>query len=62
MNLREYPELDAKLDANENPYGPSPMALDALKKSASGGNRYAWKELFELMDKIAAFGRSLTFQ
>lgn len=53
--LREFPVLAAKLNANENPYGPSPMALKALKNSASGGNRYAWKELFELVDKIADF-------
>lgn len=54
-DLREFPVLAAKLNANENPYGPSPFALEALTKSASGGNRYAWKELFQLMDKIAAF-------
>lgn len=52
-NLREFPVLAAKLNANENPYGPSPMALEALKNSAEGGNRYAWKELFQLIDKIA---------
>ena len=51
----EFPPLEAKLNANENPYGPSPMALEALQKSASGGNRYAWKELFQLIDKIADF-------
>ena len=54
-DAREFPVLEAKLNANENPYGPSPMALEALKNSASGGNRYAWKELFLLVDKIAAF-------
>lgn len=54
-DLREFPVWEAKLNANENPYGPSPMALEALKKSASGGNRYAWKELFDLMEKIADF-------
>lgn len=54
-NFREFPVLEAKLNANENPYGPSPMALEALKSSASGGNRYAWKELFQLVDKIADF-------
>ncbi len=46
-------ELLAKLNANENPYGPSPMAVEAIKKYASKGNRYAWKELYSLMDKIA---------
>ncbi len=54
-NFREFPELDARLNANENPYGPSPLALEALKKAAPGGNRYAWKELFQLIDKIAEF-------
>ncbi|NJB71679.1 histidinol-phosphate aminotransferase [Saonia flava] len=55
--LEEYPKPDAllaKLNANENPYGPSPMAVDALKKVATKGNRYAWRELFDLIDKIAA--------
>ena len=52
---REFPILEAKLNANENPYGPSPLALEALKNSAAGGNRYAWKELFQLVDKIAKF-------
>ena len=54
-SYREFPVLEAKLNANENPYGPSPMALEALKNAASGGNRYAWKELFQLVDKIADF-------
>ncbi|WP_108422431.1 pyridoxal phosphate-dependent aminotransferase [Flagellimonas amoyensis] len=49
------PDLVAKLNANENPYGPSPMALEAFKNSAAGGNRYAWKELFQLVGKIADF-------
>lgn len=46
-------ELLAKLNANENPYGPSPMAVSAMQKYAPSGNRYAWKELYKLMDKIA---------
>ena len=54
-DLRDFPVLEAKLNANENPYGPSPMALEALTNSAAGGNRYAWKELFQLIDKIADF-------
>lgn len=49
------PDLAAKLNANENPYGPSPMALEAFKNAASGGNRYAWKELYQLVGKIADF-------
>ncbi|MEM7381942.1 MAG: histidinol-phosphate transaminase [Bacteroidota bacterium] len=54
-NPREFPVYAAKLNANENPYGPSPLALEAFIKEASGGNRYAWKELYELMEKIAEF-------
>ncbi len=46
-------KLLAKLNANENPYGPSPMAVEAFKKTAHLGNRYAWRELFDVMDKIA---------
>ncbi len=53
--LREFPVWDAKLNANENPYGPSPMAVKAFKNAAIDGNRYAWKQLFQLIDKIADF-------
>jgi len=51
-----FPEpkaLLAKLNANENPYGPSPKAIEAFKEHAYMGNRYAWRELFDLRDKIA---------
>ncbi|MEM9324860.1 MAG: histidinol-phosphate transaminase [Bacteroidota bacterium] len=43
----------AKLNANENPYGPSPKALKAHMEGSAKGNRYAWRELFDLIDKIA---------
>ncbi|PTB96204.1 histidinol phosphate aminotransferase [Marivirga lumbricoides] len=45
--------LRAKLNANENPYGPSSKALEAFKGAAELGNRYAWRELFDLIEKIA---------
>ena len=54
-DLREFPVLSAKLNANENPYGPSPKALEAFTTAAPKGNRYAWKELFQLVSKIAEF-------
>ncbi len=54
-DLREFPILSAKLNANENPYGPSPKALEAFKTAAPQGNRYAWKELYQLIGKIAEF-------
>ncbi len=47
--------LAAKLNANENPHGPSPLALEALRSNAYKGNRYAWRELFDLMEKIATY-------
>ncbi|SHJ26056.1 pyridoxal phosphate-dependent aminotransferase [Pseudozobellia thermophila] len=56
FNAEAFPDtakLLAKLNANENPYGPSPMAVEAFKGATTLGNRYAWKELFDLMDKIA---------
>ncbi|MBL3656940.1 pyridoxal phosphate-dependent aminotransferase [Fulvivirga sediminis] len=45
--------LKAKLNANENPYGPSPKAVAAFREKADLGNRYAWKELLDLIEKIA---------
>jgi histidinol-phosphate aminotransferase len=48
-------ELNAKLNANENPYGPSPKAITAVAENAFRGNRYAWTELFDLMNKVASF-------
>ena len=46
-------EIVAKLNANENPYGPSPKAVEALKAAAVGSNRYGWGQLSVLMDKIS---------
>ncbi len=51
--FEEPKQILAKLNANENPHGPSPKAVKALQEGASLGNRYAWRELFGLMDKIA---------
>jgi histidinol-phosphate aminotransferase len=46
------PEIVAKLNANENPYGPSPEGIKALKSVATDGNRYGWGTLTSLVDKI----------
>ncbi len=46
-------EIVAKLNANENPYGPSPKAMEALKDAADEGNRYGWGRLSTLVDKIS---------
>jgi len=48
----EKAKLRAKLNANENPYGPSPKAMEALKSAATKGNRYGWKSLGELVGLI----------
>jgi histidinol-phosphate aminotransferase len=45
------------LDANENPYGPSLSALEALKLDTSLANRYAKHEYADLVDAIAATHR-----
>jgi len=50
----ERPKLIAKLNANENPHGPSPKTVEALKAAASKGNRYGWRELSDLVAKIAS--------
>ena len=54
--LDERPNVSAmmaRLNANENPYGPSESTKKAVVDSVSGGNRYSWKELETLVDKIA---------
>lgn len=45
------PKLRARLMANENPYGISPKAREALIKAVDIGNRYAWME-FEQLGKL----------
>ena len=44
----------SKLNANENPFGPSPSALKAINEAASqGGAYYAYSAAFTLIDMIA---------
>ena len=47
------PKIIARLSANENPYGPPMSAQKAVADSVKNGNRYAWKEMYDLVDKIA---------
>jgi len=51
----ETEALSAKLNANENPHGPSPKALEALASNLGTSNRYAWKNLFKLIEMIADY-------
>ena len=43
----------AKLNANENPYGPSPAALEAMMKAASKGAYYVGESVPTLQNMIA---------
>jgi len=53
--LDKKPDLSKmiRIGANENPYGPPKSAQKAVCDSVAGGNRYAWKEMSDLVDKIA---------
>ncbi len=42
-----------RLRSNENPYGPSAMAREAMSTSVAVSNRYNWDLLDELIEKIA---------
>jgi histidinol-phosphate aminotransferase len=43
----------ARLNANENPYGPSPKVIQAISESMSMGNRYGHRDAFTLIGMIA---------
>jgi histidinol-phosphate aminotransferase len=45
--------MAARLNANENPYGPPLSTQKAVAESVAGGNRYSWKELAVLVEKLA---------
>ncbi|MCP9234534.1 histidinol-phosphate transaminase [Lewinella sp. JB7] len=47
------PALKARMLANENPYGPSPLAIEAIAASAAAGNRYQHEAAAELRQMIA---------
>ena len=53
--LDKKPDLSKmiRIGSNENPYGPPKSAQKAVCDSVAGGNRYAWKEMNDLVDKIA---------
>ncbi len=54
---KDFSELNninpIRLRSNENPYGPSVLAIEAIKKSASITNRYDWDLTSELIESIA---------
>jgi histidinol-phosphate aminotransferase len=63
MLARDYnfqdPSPIIRLHANENPYGPSPMARKAMADAIVSSNAYPWEVTTQLREKIAA-GLGLT--
>ncbi|WP_024790502.1 MULTISPECIES: histidinol-phosphate transaminase [unclassified Lebetimonas] len=54
--VREYgikPSEIIKLASNENPYGPPPMAIEAVKKTAKNMHRYPDDSYYELKDALS---------
>lgn len=49
------PELKARMLANENPYGPSPLCVEAIRATAASGNRYQHESAAQLTKMIAEF-------
>ena len=43
-----------RLNANENPYGPSPLAKKAMAEAINASNRYPWDVTTQLREKIAS--------
>jgi histidinol-phosphate aminotransferase len=51
---RMMPADAVKLNANENPMGPCPEAIEAILKLVPQGGRYLYNETFEFIDVMAA--------
>jgi histidinol-phosphate aminotransferase len=49
------PDLKARLNANENPFGPSPTAKKAITDAIDNSFRYPFHDTFVLMQKITAY-------
>jgi histidinol-phosphate aminotransferase len=49
------PKLKARLFANENPFGPSPKAKQAIRDSIDRSYLYAIRELDSITDKLAEY-------
>ncbi len=49
----DFPEMKARLLANENPWGPSKKAIKAIAESASKGNRYMYNSAFKMVAMLA---------
>jgi histidinol-phosphate aminotransferase len=50
--IYEVPPASIRLHANENPYGPSPLARKAMAAAVADSNRYPWEQTTTLREKI----------
>ena len=53
LNRLPVQEIRARLSANENPFGPSGKAKEAIRQSIDGSFRYAFEDIIALSEKIA---------
>jgi len=51
--VRNMPPDAVRINANENPLGPCPEALDAIHKIAAKGGRYMYEETFQFQETLA---------
>lgn len=54
LHIASAGDMPVKLNANENPYGPSPLARKAMADAIAGANRYPWQLTTQLREQIAA--------
>src|SRR5882757_4722234 len=52
--LRDVPPDAVLLNANENPMGPCPEALEAIQAVVPKGGRYLYRETFRFVEAMAA--------
>lgn len=52
---REFPTLKARLFANENPFGPSPKAKQAMIEAMANSYQYPFLMFSQLTEKITAY-------
>lgn len=51
--LSDTPDGHVRLSFNENPYGPSPMAREAMADAVHISNRYPWEMIHEFIAAVA---------
>jgi histidinol-phosphate aminotransferase len=54
LSAARIPSDAVKINANENPMGPCPEAIEAIRKLVPQGGRYLYEETFGFVDLMAA--------